>query len=187
MADVGSRFAFWYLPKGVVTFTPPVLTLTLADYNVRAGQDYLVLALVESGADGEEKYTAGSVGTLLDGELDLNAVTVISRIRVRDSGARITVNRTGTLSLASLFGAGDAFENPNLEIQTLDGLVTSTNLLNSGGQFANFDGLLPLAIANDIADGDRFIIAIYSPIPQDSLLKWGTDDLLWNTDQLTWN
>ena len=147
----------------------------------------LVLALIESGAGGSQKYyTNSNTGSMLDGALRSELANItINRIRVRDSGDRVQLNRSGAGSLSGLFGAGGVYENAMMDIQTEDGLAFAPRGAN-GGSFVNFTGMDDNSIASGIGNGERFILAIYYPTPQ-GLLKWGaTDRLLWGADQVTW-
>ena len=106
--------------------------------------------------------------TPTDGELGLGTnETVITRIWRAGNRVLINdndVNATGLsapVTLSSHFGATNQTAQWTLFIQTLDGIVSSNQLLNTGGGFANFEfDNDDLNILDSVADGDRFIIAV---------------------------
>ena len=186
-AAVGTRFTYWWLPSDVATFALPTRALRLSDFDA-SGLILAVLALLEAFDDDEPYQGPAGRGALLDGELVLNDDTSVDRIRIRDSGDRIPIQRLSGDDMDDLFGTGNVFPDPILHLQTLDGLTTAA-LESTSSQSAQFSGFADDSIAAGIAAGDRFIIAIsYTPVVSaGDLLRWGaSDQLRWGTDALQW-
>ena len=191
--SVATRFIYWWLSTdGGQAFSPPVRALTLADFD-RTGLTLAeyngvpVLALLTAEVPGTDLYNGGSGGAgLLDGSLRLNADTVVGRVRVRDSGARIPLGRSGGTDIDDILP--DVFPDAVLHFQTLDG-VTTAPFVSASNSFAQFNPIGTPAIPDGIADGDRFIVAIsYTPaVVTTNALLWNGDAILWGTDRLTWN
>ena len=191
MAGTATRYRWWWQSGGTPRpYVPPPPVLRLSDFD-QTGLTVLFAALIESGGSGSEKYYTSAtppVGAILDGNTNIDSTTSIGRVRVQQSGDRILLNRSGSGSLQTFFGAASpVYPDVMLHIQTLDG-VSVGPWLSGGASVGRFDPMDDDDIADNIGDGERFIIAL-SYTPSDaSLLRWGTTDrLLWGTDQLSWN
>ena len=159
----GARFLFFWIPKTAQAFVPPSRSLTLADYVLRAGQTYTALALLQAERSGDELFDGpNGGGQLLAGEIDLDATTEISRVREVAGGNEIRLHQSGGTSLSELFGSSGLHPDSQVDFQTLAG-ISQFDFANAGGGFANWSSGDNDAIANDVATGDRFILAIYYP------------------------
>ena len=159
------------LAQATGTTTAPLLVLSA--WIQPANTDLICAALLV--ASGTSNYyrdaDRGGTDTPLDGELGLGAgQTVISRIR-RHAALFLTLNDNNnpvTLNLGAYFSTGDA-SNATIYIQTVEGVesfaVSSPTLANANtvrfGIPAALDTLL-----QGIATGDRFILAITTPVVQ---------------------
>ena len=153
----------------------PTPDLVLADFVQPANTDLICGALLVA-LDTVNYYAdsdRGGTGTPLDGELGLgDDNTVISRVR-RHAALALTLNNNDNpvaLDMGVYFSTGDG-ANATVHVQTLDGVqsvaVSGITLLiqNAGtARFpisSDFDTLL-----QGIAIGDRFILAITTPVVQ---------------------
>ena len=156
--------------------------LTLASFD-DSGLDVLVKMLVEAGGSGANIYRSGVSGTLLTGsDDDLTSGLQINRFRWIASDNRWRINRVGADSL-STYLAGDG-SDLSLTIQTADATVdltvTDDWVTSTGVGGANFDvdDADGRAVLAGIADGDRFIFAMWQPVPVSGdagRASWGAD------------
>ena len=141
--------------------------LVLADFD-SAGLDVDALALIEAAAPSTiyADSNRGGTQTPEDGELGLGAgETLITRVRVLDSGARISLNDNNvpvTLNLRTFFGDPNTTSEWTLTIQTRDHVATSDQLAAMTAAAANFtfSDADDIAALNGIAAGDRFLLAV---------------------------
>ena len=107
-------------------------------------------------------------GTLEDGS-DLlvdDADITVNRIRVRDAGATLLLNRSGTDTWSDVFGGTGSYSDVNAEfhVETFFGRVDlslADDLANVGGGFIRFNvASADRSILAGIDDGDEFLFAI---------------------------
>ena len=141
------------------------MPLELTDFD-QAGLEVDALALIvaaappavyaDSDRGGSQSPEAGEIG-IGEGE------TLISRIRILDSGGRVLLNdndNPAELTMREHFGTSGSVSPWTLYIQTDDGVASSAQLGNVGGSYVNFRfDAADAAILNAIAAGDRFLIA----------------------------
>ena len=88
--------------------------------------------------------------------------TRVSRIRIQNSGQIVNLNDNDNpqpLTMSDHFGASGSASPWTLYIQTNDGVASSAQLGNVGGNYVNFQfGTEDAAILNAIAADDRFLI-----------------------------
>ena len=177
-----ASFAF-AVPQPTVTHTPATTTaaLVLSDFVLADGLEAEVLGLIEAAApiDVFSRSPRPARGTLVDGELDLSGDSEpVTRFRFRAQatntagGARITLNDSGTLSLADFFGSGGDGADLTVWVQTSEGVISFASLgaiadsTQSGDHFVTWE--VPtndqLLVAG-ITDGDLFIFALTRPEP----------------------
>ena len=177
-----SAFAF-AVPEPTVTHTPAtVAALVLSDFVLADGLEAEVLGLIEAAEpiDVFSRSPRPARGTLVDGELDLSGDSEpVTRFRFRAQatntagGARITLNDSGTLSLADFFGSGGGGADLTVWVQTSAGVISFASLgaiadsTQSGDHFVTWgvptnDQLLVAGIT----DGDLFIFALTRPEPE---------------------
>ena len=122
-----ASFAF-AVPQPSVTYTPAATTaaLVLSDFDLADGLETEVLGLIEAaaGPDVFSRSPRTARGTLVDGELDLSGDSEpVTRFRFRaqatndPGGARITLNDSGSLSLAAFFGSGGDGDDLTIWVQ----------------------------------------------------------------------
>ena len=191
MASTATKYQWWWRSKGASgPYVPPPPVLRLSDFDT-TGLTVLFAALIESGSSGGTKYNPDAtppIGRILDGNVNINADAFVGRVLSQQSGDRIRLDRGGSGSFQSFFGGGSpVYDASMLHIQTLDG-VSVGPWLSGTGSLGRWDPMDDDAIADNIADGERFILAMSYTPPAANLLRWGTSDrLLWGTDQLSWN
>ena len=165
-----------------LTVVTPVPPLTLADFD-SAGLDVDALALITAAAP-ETIYAdsnRGGTQTPEDGEMGLGAgETLITRIRITDAGASVTLNDNDTpvaLVLSDFFGAGGTTSAWTLTLQTAARVMTSDAISVSGSNFGRFafTDAADIAAINGIGAGDLFIIAVAQAVASSvSLAASGT-------------
>ena len=152
--------------------------LVLSDFVLADGLETEVLGLIEAAEpiDVFSRSPRPARGTLVDGELDLSGDSEpVTRFRFRAQatntagGARITLNDSGTLSLADFFGSGGDGDDLTVWVQTSAGVISFASLGaiaagQSGDHFVTWavptnDQLLVAGIT----DGDLFIFALTRP------------------------
>ena len=170
---------------------PRQATLTLADFD-DAGLIVETLFLIEATADVSGSgfntlYTAGGVGTLIDGAVTMGTpptVADITRLRYRASNTRINFLVDTGLNLQTYFGAGGDGADLDLTVQTVDGGHTWRPVIEGNttiGGNINFNAPSEArTLIEAINMGDRFIIAFtrtggVPPPPAAELLYLGAD------------
>ena len=142
----------------------------LADYVNPANRVTEVLALVTSGSDGQEKLnTETSVGSVADGSdlmLDQHDLRVY-RIRVRNNGNDLVLNRRGTEDFGMAFSEDHVYEHAEVVIQTDDAAaVFGNDTLDFGGggylRYRTFDSGM-LDVLASLTEGTDFLFAIRRP------------------------
>ena len=132
--DAGDAAFAFAVPEPTVTHTPAtVAALVLSDFVLADGLEAEVLGLIEAAApiDVFSRSPRPARGTLVDGELDLSGDSEpVTRFRFRAQatntagGARITLNDSGTLSLADFFGSGGGGADLTVWVQTSAGVIS---------------------------------------------------------------
>ena len=145
--------------------------LALTDWAQPARTTVELRALCQAGAAAEFFYAAANSGqpvsgSVLGGSLAVRGTTLSSISK--HSGALRLRDVPNPVDLGGLFGVGGALAESTIYLQTLDGVQSfpvAGNLGAGGGNFQNFDP--PAAfrtLLNGISDGDRFILAITTPV-----------------------
>ena len=157
--------------------------LTIADFD-KSGLEVDMLALITADTPPiiYADTTRSGSQTPDDGEIGVGAgETLISRIIIAASGARVLLNDNDTptsLSLATFFGSSDSTSEWTLTVQTRNHVASSEALAATGGGWANFvfSDTDDIAALNGIAAGDKFIIAVSkaAAIPDLSLSVTGS-------------
>ena len=137
----------------------------LTDFD-QAGLEVDALALIAAAAPPNVYADADRGGTQTPegGDIGIGeGETRISRISVLDGGARVRLNdndNPAELTMSQHFGPHNSVSPWTLYIQTDNGVASSTQLANVGGNYVNFRfGTEDAAILNAIGAGDRFLIA----------------------------
>ena len=188
--EVASRFTYFWLPKGTVSFTPPARLLMLSDYIPRGGV-VEILALLQAERTGNEILDLPNMqGAIVDPASDLALDQQNSAIdRINTSPAQFILFQTGGTAWSAGFeGAGD-YIDATIYIQTSPTRVVvlpvETTLDDAGFSFLRFDvPAADRAALTGIASGDRFIVALESVVrtstqtlrwPGDTLINWPGD------------
>ena len=194
--DAGSVSFAFALPEPTVTHTPATTAaLVLSDFVLADGLETEVLGLIEAAApiDVFSRSPRPARGTLIDGELDLSGDSEpVTRFRFRAQatntagGARITLNDSGTLSLADFFGSGGGGADLTVWVLTSAGVISFASLgaiadsTQSGDNFVTWE--VPtndqLLVAG-ITDGDLFIFALTRPEPESADHAVNAGDSAW--------
>ena len=152
----------------LIKITPVVLELSDSD---DTGLDVAAKALIDASSASIIYADANRGGTQTPGDIDANSDltigpdgTLITRIRILDSGTRININDNdlpNALNLSTFFGLSDTESEWTLYIQTLDGVVSSNQLKSMSNNFANFVFTGDDAtFLNSIVSGERLIFKI---------------------------
>ena len=151
---------------GPVTVHLPRL-LALSDYATPSGYTDDFVALIEAEVSNVLLYRNDTgVGTLLEGDLDLDAADItISRVQRRDAGATLRFFRDGADSFATAVQTGGAYAAARITLQTIDGTISLDLPGALDGteidQRASFSvPAADQAVFNGIDTGERFILAI---------------------------
>ena len=202
--DAGDASFAFALPQPTVTHTAaPTVELVLSDFVLADGLETEALALIEAAApiDVFSRSPRPARGTLVDGELDLSGDSEpVTRFRFRAQatntagGARITLNDSGTLSLADFFGSGGAGADLTVWVQTSAGVISFASLGAIADSTQSGDHFVTWAVpTNDqllvagITDGDLFIFALTRPEPEseDHAVDAGDAAFAFNIPQLS--
>ena len=150
--------------------------LVLSDWVAPAGQVDVFAGLLILGASGEDRYRpSSSIGSLVDGDLEMAADIDINRIRAR-SGPRIQFNRSGSGNVRAALETGGALNDATLYVQDVDGVASvaiadlaSTDLGNNGFSIRQALDAALYGKINDAASGDRIILSLTQPEVLDPL------------------
>ena len=140
------------------------MPLELTDFD-QAGLEVDALALIVAAAPPAVYADSDRGGTQTPegGDIGIGTgETRVSRIRIQNSGQNVTLNDNDNpeaLTMSDHFGASGSASPWTLYIQTDDGVASSAQLGNVGGNYVNFQfGTEDAAILNAIAADDRFLI-----------------------------
>ena len=112
--------------------------LALFDFVVPDGHNILFAALITIGESGEDRYnSATSIGTLEDGDLEVGADLVITRIRVEPT--RVRLGRTGAGSWRDYVQSDDPLADARFHLQSDAGVsaVEVSDLADTADIFGN--------------------------------------------------
>ena len=142
---------------------PAPTQIELDDFDT-TGLDVDVLALLIASDDRNWYATSERSGSDTPGDgndLDLgDGDAPITRIR-RESNTRVLLNNNHSLSLSTHFGSSNTESEWTLYLQVFGkDAISSNQLANTGGGFANFTFDDPDGVITDIEEGTRFIIAV---------------------------
>ena len=166
---------------GAADLSITAAALQLADFD-QTGLDVDVLALFVAAAPTDVYADAnrGGTQTPAEGEMGIGAgQTLITRIRILDSGDRIALNDDDVpvaLDMAAHFGAPNTVSAWTVTFQTAAGVASSTQLVSTGSAFAQYSfGADDAALLGGIGAGERVIIAVTQPqaVPPVSLAAVG--------------
>ena len=146
--------------------------LSVADFD-QGGLQAVVLASFDAGGSAT-LYSAsdsrwGASGTLVEGEVDIDDNTSITRVMLPNSdGSLLRLNDNGGLTLRDFFGQSGPGADLTVWVQTSAGTASfaASDVRSAGSNYVNFN--VPAserAILSGIDTGDRFMLALTRPAP----------------------
>ena len=145
--------------------------LVLSDFTVPAGHRTVFAALIEIGVSGVDRYRPdSSIGSLLDGDLNVTSDIDITRIRIQ-SEPRVTFNRTGAGDFQTYLELGGNLNDATIYLQSADGLssvdvidIPDSAILTNQVRINNTTNADMVQRLEDRVAGDRLIVAMTEPL-----------------------
>ena len=170
------RFLFFVVGGQAGTFSVPAggdpdHALQLSDYVRRDGVTYEFITLFErdEGIGGDAYASTRSEHLLDGGPVEVRGTEIIA-ISVNNSPDTIGMN-VGS-GFLTLLGPGQTIEDPQVDLQTLDGLSGYPTIQIFHDAFVRFEDPTDPAVGNGLDAGDRFILAFYSGTISDDAMLW---------------